>query len=342
MSWEKEFASSITRADQIFSPEQLPSPRLVEKYPIRVPRSVLKKINDTGSAALARQFLPSDREMNIGGGHDDPIGDSAHFVAPQLIHRYGNRALFMPTSVCPINCRYCFRKNELNSSVDFLKSEFDKTLQYLADHSEIEEIIFTGGDPLVLSNEKIQRFLESFSQISSIKYIRFHTRTPIVIPSRVETQLVELLEKYSQHFEQIVMVIHCNHSDEIDRSVRESLARLPVNIKRLSQSVLLKGVNDSPECLEKLFRKLSSIGVTPYYLHHPDQAKGAMHFYLDLEQGRKIYGQLQNRLPGWMIPKYVIDIPGGHGKTPAYNPETFEFSQTLLSKSGEKIPVSTP
>jgi len=187
--------------------------------------------------------------------------------------------------------------------------------KYLHDHSEIDEIIFTGGDPLVLSDSKLKHWLDFFKSISSIKIIRFHTRMPVIIPHRVDNDFCNLIESYTRHFDQIIFVIHSNHTDEWSEGFDEAckkLNKLPITL--LSQSVLLKEVNDNALLLKDLFYGLSKRGIHPYYLHHPDPVKGAMHFTISLEKGYSIYSELKKIVSGWALPKYVLETPNGGGK----------------------------
>lgn len=305
-------------------------------YPIFLPLHLAKKIKAQGlNSVLGKQFLPSEEELNQ-QGLIDPIGDQVHQKTKQLIHRYHNRALFIPTQNCPVICRYCFRKNELYTDEAIFKPDLEETKNYLLAHPEIEEIIFTGGDPFMITNQKINSYLEFFSEISSIKYIRFHTRTPVTMPSRIDQELVEILDKYSKKFVRLLVMIHINHCDELGLDEISTIKKMTAShIELLSQTVLLKNINDNTETLYSLFKKLIDLKITPYYLHHPDQVRGGMHFSLSLEEGRKIYQPLRDLLSGWALPEYIIDIPGGFGKTSAYNPETFQFSGSLINKSGE-------
>ncbi len=328
--------------------ERLPE---TNAYPLLLPQSYLQQILDRYREhpqtlrEVLLQFLPdSDEYCPEVQNHSasDPIGDEKFSVAPQLIHRYGNRALFAPTSVCPIHCRYCFRKNELYPPAAFLKADFEKTLIYLNAHPEIEEIIFTGGDPFVLDDIKLKSYLDAFSKISHLKFIRFHSRMPAILPSRFTETTLEMLSQYKSRFSALSIAVHINHPGELLPSVSEGLQKIGnAGIMLLTQSVLLKGVNNKEEILLDLFHKLSCLGIRPYYLHHPDHAKGAMHFWISLEEGRRIYQKLRNKLPGWAIPQYMIDIPGGEGKSPAYNPEEIHFSGKLFNRFGESRPVRT-
>ncbi len=314
------------------------------EYPLFIPRSLAQKIKELGpQSALAREFLPSSLEMDEDLnrlGLLDPIGDKNFLKAPQLIHRYKSRALFTPTNVCPVHCRYCFRKNELSASEDLFQRDFEKTLTYLKSHSEISEIIFTGGDPLTLTSEKLQGYLQSFASIPSIKDIRFHTRYPVILPERLDQDLLDLLSSAADNFRTMTVVIHVNHKSEFSPVARTRIAALvKTGIQVLSQTVLLKGVNDNTQSLLELVEELLKLRIRPYYLHHPDRVKGGMHFSLPLETGRKLYAEIKKELPGWAVPHYVIDIPGGHGKTSAFNPENLQYSGKLLSKEGQLIDV---
>ncbi len=345
-NWKNDFQQafkSSTELYQYLSWDSGSHASVSKTYPLFIPRNLAKKIKDLGpESSLAREFLPDVRELNP-HGLLDPIGDKEHYKAPQLIHRYSSRALFTPTSICPVHCRYCFRKNELNAEDELFMADFDKTLSYLQNHPEISEIIFTGGDPLTLSNEKISRYLEAFAGIKSIKDIRFHTRYPVIIPSRLDSGFKKLLTKASSQFRTVSLAIHANHVQEFDAFSREKILELSsTGVQLLSQSVLLKGVNDSVEALLALVHEFINLKIRPYYLHHPDQVKGGMHFYLPLEEGRRLYGSLRNQLPGWALPQYVIDIPGGSGKVSAFNPETHTFSGHFLGLSGSKISVQEP
>ena len=344
-NWKTEFQTAFKTLPSLYEFLEWPIPEalvpVVKTYSLFVPRNLALKIKNAGAeSALALQFLPSEIELQ-GSGLADPIGDEVHTKAPQLIHRYHSRALFTPTTVCPVHCRYCFRKNELNEGSDFFNPDFNETLKYLQEHPEISEIIFTGGDPFTLSDEKIDFYLQSFSQIKSIKDIRFHTRYPVIIPQRITDELVATLKKYTPHFRTLSIAIHCNHPQEIDEDIKHAVAKLK-SFNLLSQTVLLKEVNDSPEVLLELFNRFLDLGIRPYYLHHPDQVKGGLHFYLPLKVGRQLYHSLRNHLPGWALPHYIIDIPQGHGKISALNPESLEYSGKLLTLTGDIITSHEP
>ena len=217
--WKSEFRSSIRSFDDLKSffsqspihSSSLPKVFADKKYPIFIPKKIANEIlSSTPHSALWKQFIPNEEETENERGLLDPIGDQVKEVAPQLIHRYKNRALFLPTTICPINCRYCFRKNELNSKIKLFKKDFNKTLQYLKDHDEINEIIFTGGDPFILETNILSQYLEAFSNITHLKYLRFHSRVPISLPSRFDSELISMLKRIKESFSQTHIVIHIN------------------------------------------------------------------------------------------------------------------------------------
>lgn len=336
MSWHEEFKNALRTQEELeeFFDTTLPK----TQYPIFIPVNLAIRIKQQGSnSPLWKQFLPQTEENNTAGRYD-PIGDIVHGKGNQLIHRYHNRVLFTPTTVCPVMCRYCFRKNELAQKDEIFNQNFEEAKKYLKVHPEINEVIFTGGDPLILSNEKLAGFIQDFSEIESIKYIRFHSRTPVIIPERIDEGLIDILTSARHLFKRAMVMIHINHEDEIDEYVEAAINRLnEAGVELYSQTVLLKNINDDTTTLASLFTRLSDLKVRPYYLHHPDETLGAMHFYLTLEEGRRIVHPLRDILPGWALPQYVIDVPGGEGKISAINPEQFEFSGTLLNRHGNPI-----
>ena len=344
--WQQEIASSIKTSKQLndfFELFDFKDKPIQEnfKYPILIPKKFANKIKNAGpNSPLWNQFIPSNLENN-NIGLKDPIGDGKFNQERRVIHRYENRALLWVTNLCPIICRYCFRKNELYESSTLNRGKINEACEYLKQNPKINEVIFTGGDPLILSDNQLEEWLNEIEKIKHIEFIRFHSRVPIILPSRINESFINLLNKFKTRFV-ISFVIHINHVDEIDDEVREILKRIfTANFKLFSQTVLLKGVNDSIEALRELFLELAKNYVTPYYLHHPDKALGTDHFQISIETGRRIYSQLQNLLSGWMIPKYVLDIPGGRGKVPIYNSEKIQFDGHLIDKSGNKVRINT-
>jgi lysine 2,3-aminomutase len=350
-NWTREFSQAFKNLKDLYdflnwelTPELI---SVANTYSLFIPRALAQKIKDEGpEGVLAREFLPHQDELNqkfTNAGLIDPIGDKTYLKAPQLIHRYSSRALFTPTTICPVHCRYCFRKNELNATEDIFQQDFAKTIEYLKDHPEISEIIFTGGDPLTLSNEKIKSYLLAFSEIRSIKDIRFHTRYPVILPERLDDDFLSLMNWASEKFRTLSIAVHANHIREFDENNSARIKKMSrLNLQLLSQTVLLRGVNDTSHDLLDLMEKFIELKIRPYYLHHPDQVKGGMHFYTSIQNGRELYQTLRTKLPGWAIPHYVIDIPGGRGKVSAFNPESTKFSGQLITLDGEQIPLKEP
>jgi lysine 2,3-aminomutase len=340
-SWQEIFKESFKNSDELLN--------FLGKEPIRqpfstfIPRPLALKIKNQGEeSALWKQFVPSLLENDL-KGFFDPIGDQVHAKNHGIIHRYDNRLLFSPTTICPVHCRYCFRKNELNDHSPILKANTDKLIAYLIANPQVEEVILTGGDPLILSNDKLHELFDKILSVKTVKYLRLHSRTPIVIAERIDKGLIELLQYFETKFESLSLAIHVNHPTELDEHVCSYLKLLSqTNCQLLSQTVLLKHVNDQADVLITLFKKLNQLKIRPYYLHHPDQVLGAMHFYLSLEEGRKIYLNFKNKLPGWMVPHYVVDSPLGAGKTLAYNSESLTFSGQLIDKNGHLVSHPNP
>ncbi len=350
-NWTSEFSRAYKSVDELYAflgwDLSADIKKVAATYPLFVPRRLASKIKAQGpEGVLAREFLPHHLEMRadlLALGLEDPIGDKEFHKAPQLIHRYPSRALFTGTNVCPVHCRYCFRKNELNQKDEIFAPEFELTLKYLKEHPEISEIIFTGGDPFTLSNEKLDFYLTAFAKISTIKDIRFHTRYPVILPERIDSGLLKVLRESAKNFRTVSVGIHSNHVSEFDEEAKAAIGALKtLPIQLLSQSVLLKGINNNLETLIELMTLFLDLGIRPYYLHHPDRVRGGMHFYAPLTEGRKLYAALRQNLPGWAIPHYVIDLPGGHGKISAFNPESQDYSGQFLSQNGASILVPEP
>lgn len=315
-SWQDEFRQALRSTKDLASFLDIPQENVQTGYPLFIPLHLAQRIKQLGPAsALWKQFVPHpDEDHSL--GYEDPIGDQVNFKGPQLIHRYHSRVLFMPTTHCPVDCRYCFRKNELAQKLDLFRPNFDETIEYLKQHPEVNEVILSGGDPLVLSDEKLLGLIEALAQVPSVRFLRFHSRVPVIIPSRINASFMRLLQKAQNLFDKVILVIHCNHLDELSLEVESTIGHLRQSgVELLSQSVLLKDVNDDVVSLKNLFLRLNQIGVRPYYLHHPDQAKGAMHFYLPLARGLELVKELRQQLSGWMLPQYILDGPDGQGKS---------------------------
>lgn len=266
------------------------------------------------SDGVRRQFVPDTAELDLRPEElADPIGDDVHRPVPGLTHRYPDRVILHATQTCEVYCRFCFRRETVGEAGALAEAEFARVLDYLRDHPQVWEVILTGGDPMVLSARRLADMLARLSAIPSVQVIRFHTRIPVVAPEKVTDALVAALEVRPA----VWVVVHTNHADEITPDAAAALRRLVrAGVPVLSQTVLLAGVNDDPDTLERLFRTLIAHRVKPYYLHHPDLARGTAHFRLPLARGQAIMAALRGRISGTALPTYVLDIPGGHGKVP--------------------------
>jgi lysine 2,3-aminomutase len=265
---------------------------------------------------IARQFVPNIAELEAGPGETaDPIGDQAHSPLPGIIHRYPDRVLLKLTPVCAVYCRFCFRREMVGPAAKPLTpAELETAVAYIAAHSEIWEVILSGGDPLVLSPRRLRRVMARLVEIDHVKVIRVHTRVPVADPGRVSIELVRALKAPGKAS---YIVLHANHARELTPAAREACARfVDAGIPMLSQSVLLKGVNDDRQALGELMRALVECRIKPYYLHHGDLAPGTSHLRSSIERGQELMRALRGRLSGLCQPAYVLDIPGGHGKSP--------------------------
>jgi lysine 2,3-aminomutase len=266
---------------------------------------------------IARQFVPDARELTQAPEERaDPLGEDERSPVPGLVHRYPDRVLLKLTHVCPVYCRFCFRREVVGPGGPQALTDdaLDAATAYIAAHPEIWEVILTGGDPLMLSPRRIADVTARLAGISTVQVLRWHSRVPVVDPQRVTARLVEALKSPARAD---YLAVHINHPRELTSSVEAALRRLSdAGIVLLSQTVLLNGVNDDPDVLAALFRNLVAVRVKPYYLHHPDLAPGTAHFRLTIEEGQAIVRALRGRVSGLAQPTYVLDIPGGYGKVP--------------------------
>ncbi|WP_439574082.1 lysine-2,3-aminomutase-like protein [Phreatobacter sp.] len=267
--------------------------------------------------AMARQFLPDIRELDIRPEERaDPIGDEAHSPLPGIVHRYPDRVLLKIVHVCPVYCRFCFRREMVGpkGKGSLGEPELAAAVAYIAGNPGIFEVILTGGDPFVLSARRVRQVTRALAAIPHVKVIRWHTRVPMVEPDRVSADFARALRAPGKA---VYVAVHANHPREFTAGAEAALARLAdAGIALVSQSVLLRGVNDDAETLEALMRAFLASRVKPYYLHHPDLAPGTGHFRLPIAEGRRLMRGLRGRLSGLAQPTYVLDIPGGEGKVP--------------------------
>lgn len=283
---------------------------------------------------IGRQVIPDPREM-ITQPYErvDPIGDEALSPVKGIVHRYADRALLKPLLICPLYCRFCFRREHVGPDGGVLGEEtLEKALNWIEDHTEIREIIMTGGDPFMLSSRRMGFIIRRLSSISHITTIRIHTRVPFAAPERISTDFLDSLETDRA----LWVAVHANHAQEFSPRARQALTRmLKRGIPLVSQSVLLRGVNDSVEALENLLRAFVEARVKPYYLHHLDAAPGTSHFQVPVEEAHTLLRALRGRVTGLAWPVYVLDIPGGKGKVPL-GPDYLLPDHPLHENSAEK------
>jgi lysine 2,3-aminomutase len=281
---------------------------------------------------LAAQFVPSLAELETRPEElADPIGDGVHAPTPGLTHRYPDRVILHATQTCEVYCRFCFRREKVGAAGHLPEAELEAALAYLAATPAIREVILTGGDPMVLSPRRLGALMRRLEAIAHIEVVRFHTRIPVVNPDRITPDLLAALDIRPA----VWVVVHTNHPAEITPEAEAALRRLArAGVPLLSQSVLLKGVNDDVETLERLFRALIRNRVKPYYLHHADLARGTAHFRTTIAAGQSLMEALRGRLSGMAQPTYVLDIPGGHGKVP--------LGPTWARRAGEVWEITDP
>lgn len=319
LRWKKEFADSIfghqalsTALPQLdINNEDLA--KINELFPIQIPRNLLAKNKDVHENVLLRQYLPNPLELvDTHDSLDDPVGDISATKLNGVIKKYAHRALIVTSNICPIHCRYCFRKNYPYSKENPNSHRFQNALDFCRNDTSINEVILSGGDPLSLEDKLIDYLFTSIEKISHIKTIRMHTKFPSIIPERITPQLLSTLSNSTLNK---VCVFHINHADEITDEFCEVARKIKnTNTITLNQSVLLKGVNDNAESLVELSCKLFATGVLPYYLHQLDHAKGTSHFKVSATKTAQIMQQLKNQLPGYLVPKLAREIAGHSSK----------------------------
>ena len=291
-------------------------PSVIDRYDYRMTPYLLQLLKGRSiTDPLSLQFLPDERELSsLSYEVPDPIGDRPFSPVTAIVHRYPDRVLLKAAHSCPVYCRFCFRREMIGSNGDALSAgELDAAIDYIRARPEIVEVILTGGDPLSLSARRLGDILARLAAIPHVGVLRIHSRVPVVAPQSIDDARLRALEQASP----VYLAIHANHPDEITDAVVAALRRLTqAGVVLLSQTVLLRGVNDNAAVLDALFRRLVRLKVRPYYLHHPDLAPGTSHFRVSIEVGQELMRQLRGRLSGLCLPTYVLDIPGGFGKVP--------------------------
>jgi lysine 2,3-aminomutase len=315
---------------------------VAERYAIGLTPALAKLIDkDDPGDPIARQFVPDDRELKRDPAEtDDPIGDDVKSPVEGLVHRYPDRVLIKLVSVCAVYCRFCFRRERVGPGSGRLSAEaFAAALDYVRARPAIWEVILTGGDPLTVSPRQIAEASAAIAAIDHVKTLRWHTRLPVAAPERITPVLARALAVDDRT---VVVAVHANHPRELTAEARTACRRLAAaGILLVSQTVLLRGINDDVEVLDALMRAFVEARIKPYYLHHGDLAPGTAHWRTPIEEGQALMLALRGRLSGLALPTYVLDIPGGHGKVPI-EPESIRPDGNggywVIDRTGTKRP----
>lgn len=319
--WQQEYKTSFTSIEQLcqnleLKIEQLPiSIQAHKQFQLRVPQSYVARIQKSNPQdPLLLQVLPtSDEEKSEDGFLKDPVGDLQNIKAPGLLQKYNGRALLLATSRCAIHCRYCFRRHFPYSSQNPRHDSWNQALLELQQDPSITEVILSGGDPLVLDDSELTKLIKKLEAIEHVKKLRIHTRLPVVIPSRINDELLAWIKNSRLR---VIMVLHINHAQEINDELSDKLNKLDKNnCTLLNQSVLLRNINDHASSLIELSEALFNAGVLPYYLHLLDKVDGAAHFDVSEEKARALMREVSHQLPGYLVPKLVKEVSGEQAKS---------------------------
>jgi lysine 2,3-aminomutase len=324
-------ASGLIAAGLVDPSEGAAIEAVAARYAIAV-TPIMRALIEVPNDPIGRQFIPVAAELiTAPHEHPDPIGDDKFSPVKGVVHRYPDRALLKPLLICPVYCRFCFRREHVGPDGGVLTDrELDAAYAWFAAHTAIREVILTGGDPLMLSARRLGAIIARLSAIPHIETLRIHTRVPTTDPARVNGPLTDALSTGLPPW----LVLHANHAREFTDQGRSALMRLRrAGLPMLGQSVLLRGVNDSAEALEALFRAMIAVGVKPYYLHQLDAAPGTARFHVPIAEGQRLLAALRGRVTGLAWPTYVLDIAGGHGKVPI-GPGFLEADGSVRDSSG--------
>ena len=336
--WQQALAHAVRQPEELLRLLDLPlellpgAIRAAEDFPLCVPHSYLARMEKGNPAdPLLRQVLPIGAEcLSVEGFDIDPVGDTQALAAPGLLHKYHGRVLLTTTGACAIHCRYCFRRHypytesfsgasigafdQASKNTLTAQSKWHAAMEYIRKNKEIHEVILSGGDPLCLGTPQLEHLVRQISTIPHVTRLRFHSRTPIVLPERIDNKFISWLNSLEL---ETIMVVHCNHPNELDQAVIDALSRLEqTGMTMLNQSVLLRGVNDHVGTLTRLSERLFSARIMPYYLHQLDRVQGAAHFEVTENESRKLLDSLREKLPGYLVPRLVIECAGEMSKTP--------------------------
>lgn len=320
--WQLDLAHAISDPAELLRLLELdtallePARAASREFSLRVPRAFLARMRKGDpNDPLLRQVLPISEELvETPGFSSDPVGDLGSRAAHGVLHKYYGRVLLITTGACAVNCRYCFRRHFPYGEENARSGQWQAALQYIGSQPSVTEVILSGGDPLSLSDAALAPLVEALQKIPHVRTLRIHSRQPIVLPSRVDEALLGWLRACRLRK---VVVLHTNHANEIDAAVTDAVAGLrAAGATVFNQSVLLRGVNDSVEALTALSEALFSAGVIPYYLHLLDRVQGAAHFEVGENRACELMHGLRARLPGYLVPRLVREVPGAASKIP--------------------------
>jgi lysine 2,3-aminomutase len=313
--WKLDLKNSVTKGETVaqdFDADVETVDQVRQVYPMRIPRYYYNLIQEKGDP-IWMQSVPSMQELQDGEAEEDPLHEDEDSPVPRLTHRYPDRVLFLITDRCPMYCRFCTRKRMVGRTSDITEKTIALGLEYIRNHPEIRDVLLSGGDPLMVNDQKLEFIISSLRAIPHVQIIRIGTKFPCVLPSRITDELCNMLKKYHPIF----LNTHFNHPREITPEARAACERLAnAGIPVGCQTVLMKGVNDDPEIMKELMHKLLMMRVRPYYLYQADLTRGTNHFRTRVEVGLQMIQALRGHTTGFAVPQFVIDAPGGGGKIP--------------------------
>lgn len=320
LDWQKCLQDTLTTPETVAQAIDLPVDMVTSmqgghlSFPIKIPRTLLNRIErGNPQDPVLRQFLPLAAELELKSGYStDPLAEKKANPAPGLLHKFTHRVLLTVTQHCAVHCRYCFRRHFDYAANTPSRQNWQEALDYIAQNTQIEEVILSGGDPLSLPDAYLKEFIDRLAAISHVQTLRIHTRLPVMIPQRITESLLNTLTEHRLH---TVMVLHCNHANELDENVALACELMKTRgIVLLNQAVLLRGVNDTVEAQRALNQTLFNIGVIPYYLHAFDPILGAHHFDVPDHEAMALMRVLRDRLPGYCVPRLVRELAGAGSK----------------------------
>jgi len=337
MSWKQQLAASLIAADQLaerFGIDAGPLRTVAARYPLRITPHTLGLIETVGDP-IWRQCVPEPCELADDGLPEDSLNERTFSPVPSVVHRYPDRALLLVAGQCAGYCRFCTRKDRVGTTaLSFSTRQISAGIAYLAETPGIRDVILTGGDPLLLEDDRLEEILEQVRRIPHVEMVRIGSRVPVTLPERITPQLCRLLARYQP----LYLNTHFNHPRELaDASIAACNRLADAGIPLGNQTVLLRGVNDDPQTMIALCRGLLKIRVRPYYLHHLDQARGTSHFRVPVERGLEIVAAMRGRISGLGIPQYVVDPPGGEGKVPLLPENLLQAGKTIRLRTSRGV-----